>query len=298
MELGMLPVSVKRVLCAAFCAAAASACAWPPLASRQRAEDNIVPASGPSSEMQPLRAATEQAMSGPARASTKLQRTAIELPQRGSGVRFIASSPEPKFLLGTTALSALGAGTVTAFQEGKTPALPTGTTVLHIGDSFAGALGIALREELAHYGVKSALRFQTATFIPTWAFHKKLPLYLLQHKPDLVVVTLGANELAIDDPSQRAGAIRRLVKQFADRPCVWIVPPLWRPENGLTKVIRDNCAPCRFMDTNALIREMPRVRDGIHPTPEARQDWARLVVAWLATRRDPKAARPWELRGE
>lgn len=174
--------------------------------------------------------------------------------------------------------------------------LPAGTTVLHIGDSMAGALGIALNDELKKAGVKGILRFKTASFIPTWAWSQDVPILLARHNPDLVIVTLGANEVAIKDPEIRAKTIRKLVGRFDGRPCVWIAPPLWAGDTGLLPVIEKNAAPCRYMDTNALIGDMPRVSDKIHPTMSARQEWAKVVVEWLAREREPGAARPWELR--
>jgi lysophospholipase L1-like esterase len=174
--------------------------------------------------------------------------------------------------------------------------VPEGTTVLHIGDSMAGALGIELGKALRASGVKAILRFKTASFIPTWAWGQSLGLYLAQYNPDLTLITLGANEVAMQDPSQRAGAIRRLVRQLDGRACVWIAPPLWAAgDTGLLPVIRDNCAPCLFMDTNALVKNMPRLKDKIHPTMPAREIWAKFVVDWLAHQRDPDGERPWDL---
>jgi len=170
--------------------------------------------------------------------------------------------------------------------------------VLHIGDSMAGALGIALNEELKKAGVQGVLRFKTASFIPTWAWSQDLPILLARHNPDLVLITLGANEVAIKDPEIRAKTVQKLVKRFEGRPCVWIAPPLWAGDTGLLPVIKRNAAPCRYMDTNALIQGMPRVSDKIHPTPAARKDWAKVVVEWLARERKPDGDKPFALRPE
>jgi hypothetical protein len=182
---------------------------------------------------------------------------------------------------------------------GPPPPLPTGTTVLHIGDSMAGALGVALNEELKKAGLKGVLRFKTASFIPTWAWSKDLPVLLAHHNPDLILITLGANEVAIKDPEIRAGTVRKLVGRLEGRPCVWIAPPLWAAgDTGLLPVIRKNAAPCRFMDTNAIVKDMPRLDDKIHPTIGARKEWAKTVLDWLARERKPDGARPWELKSE
>jgi hypothetical protein len=183
----------------------------------------------------------------------------------------------------------------TSPSEPPPPPLPTGTTVLHVGDSFAGALGVALNAELKRRGVRGFLRFKTATFIPDWAFGPKLPLYIAQTNPDLVLINLGANEVQMFEPKQRAKTIQKLVSHVKGRPCVWISPPLWAADTGIVSVIRENCAPCRFMNSNAVFPDMPRLPDKIHPTMPARDEWARRVVDWLARERRPTGDRPWEL---
>ncbi len=220
-----------------------------------------------------------------------------------SGKEPPASSPPPASEPPSAAEAADGGQGSTSPQaksepssSSNPPPLPSGTTVLHIGDSMAGALGLELNEELKKSGVRGVLRYKTASFIPTWAWSRDLPVLLANHKPDLVLITLGANEIKIHDPEIRAGAIRKLVGRFEGRPCVWIAPPLWSTDTGLLPVIAKNAAPCRYLDTDALYPGMPRLPDKIHPTMTARKDWAKRVVEWLARERKPNGAVPWELR--
>ncbi len=181
---------------------------------------------------------------------------------------------------------------------GPGPEFPKGSTVLHIGDSFAGALGLELDKELQRRGVRSILRYETATYIPTWAWDQKqkLPVLLDQFKPDLVLISLGANELENPEPEKRIPTIRRLVERLGGRPCVWVAPVLWegaRPQ--LLAIIRENIAPCVYMDQNAFIASMPRARDKIHPKMEVRADWAEVTARWLAYHRRPEAQRPFAI---
>ena len=175
--------------------------------------------------------------------------------------------------------------------------LPRGTTVLHIGDSFAGALGIDLNVQLREAGVRGVLKYETATYIPTWASGKELDTYLWKYHPDLVLVTLGANELEIPVPEDRAPTVRKLVSRLGGRPCAWVGPPLWvgaRPE--LLETIRRNVRPCVYIDSTALLPDLPRARDHIHPAMQARKIWAKAVINWLGEHRVIGADRPWELR--
>ena len=176
--------------------------------------------------------------------------------------------------------------------------LPKGTLVLHIGDSFAAALGVELGKRLRAVGVRSALEYKTASYIPNWSFGPEIPEYLGKYHPDLVLVTLGANELEIPKPEQRVGAIKHLVSVIGTRPCVWIAPPLWKQDTGLLNVIKDNVAPCRYLDSNELVHDLPRGRDKIHPSPEGREIWAQIVFDWLVKERAGSEKQPWALKPE
>jgi hypothetical protein len=173
--------------------------------------------------------------------------------------------------------------------------LPQGTKVLQVGDSFAAALGIELGKRLKAAGVRTSLEYKTASYVPTWAFGPELPKLVSNYQPDLVLVTLGANEVEITDPAQRAGAVQRLVKKLGDRPCVWILPPLWKPDTGLMQVIKDNAAPCKVLDSSTLVKDLPRGPDHIHPNAQGRETWAEAVFQWLKKSRTTDGPKPWSL---
>ncbi|HEX3774579.1 MAG TPA: SGNH/GDSL hydrolase family protein [Polyangiaceae bacterium] len=174
--------------------------------------------------------------------------------------------------------------------------LPKGTLVLQVGDSFAAALGVELGKRLKAAGVRSALEYKTASYIPNWSFGPEIPEYLGKYSPDLVLVTLGANEIEIPKPEQRVGAIKHLVAELGGRPCVWVLPPLWKPDTGLIQVIKDNVAPCRYLDSSALVPDLPRGRDKIHPSAEGREIWAEAVFKWLRTERAGDEKHAWALK--
>jgi hypothetical protein len=162
----------------------------------------------------------------------------------------------------------------------------------------ADALGKDLKKELEKRGIRNIVKFKEATYIPQWAAFKMgwRPL-VAWFKPDLVIITLGGNEVAMPDPTIRIKAIKRLVKAVGDRPCVWVGAPLWpgSPHSGILEVIRNNCAPCRYVDTTTLLPDLKRLSDNVHPTLPERRRWARFMIRWLRFNRNPNGKRPWDL---
>lgn len=175
--------------------------------------------------------------------------------------------------------------------------LPVGTKVLQIGDSFADALGIELGKMLKQSGLRTWLETKTPSYIGDWAFGPVLRKTIANYDPDLVLITLGANEVEIPVPAQRVGPIQRLVKSLGDRPCVWVLPPLWKQDTGVMQVIKDNAKPCQVLDSSLLVPSLPRGPDHVHPTREGRTIWATAVFDWLKQARDPAGPKPWSWRG-
>lgn len=178
------------------------------------------------------------------------------------------------------------------------PPLPEGTVVLHVGSSTAGALGLDLKKELEARNIKCHLRARQSTYIPEWAGEKMgLRQMIRQYDPDLVIVSLGGNEVEITDPTRRIKPIKRLVEAIGDRPCVWVGTPRWEKlrHTGLMEVIRDNSAPCRFVDSDLLVPNLETLKDGVHPTMPERKRWAKRMIEWLEHNRDPAGDKPWSL---
>jgi len=204
---------------------------------------------------------------------------------------------------GGTASAVTGQGATATASSNPTTApdpasygFPKDTLILHVGDSFAGSLGVPLGKRFKAAGMRTVLEFETASYVPTWASNKELPRYIDKYRPSLVIVTLGANEVELTNPEQRAGAVRRLVGKLGGRPCVWVIPPLWKPDTGIFKVIRENSAPCRVLESDTIVRNLELRKDKIHPSDDAREVWADAVLAWLARERAGTDERPWELR--
>ncbi|MRG96014.1 SGNH/GDSL hydrolase family protein [Polyangium spumosum] len=189
------------------------------------------------------------------------------------------------------------------------PPIEGRTVVLHIGDSFLMAgFSQALRPRMKAVGAYYEVRSEQASYTTSW--HLKLAKLVGDYHPDLVIINLGANEVSLTDPEARADAVERLVKIVADRPCVWVSPPLWRKDTGIIEVFRKHTSPCRFFDSDAVAGPISRQPDGIHPDAAGGAAWAEAFFKWLLAERAPApkegealpkgsgrhAVNPWRLR--
>ena len=172
--------------------------------------------------------------------------------------------------------------------------LPPGTTVLHVGDSFVhSGLTQALKPKLDALGVRYEVRAEKSTNSLDWA--KRVPELVASIKPDLVIVTLGGNEIGSQHLDVQARAVKRIVDAIGDRPCIWTTPPLWREEEGVFDTIAASLGHCRFFETDRVVgRFIPRRPDKIHPTPEGGAMWADALYGWLMKERTG-APSPWSL---
>ena len=169
------------------------------------------------------------------------------------------------------------------------PAKPTahlsigkGTRVLVFGDSMVDA-GFAQRlQKLVE--ARGGVLFHdawTSSSTTSWSKGARLDNLLALHKPDVVIIALGANEVFLPAPEAVAPRVRSIVSKVAPRSCVWVSPPLWKGETGIVDVERKNSAPCGFFDSGGIAVE--RAKDGIHPTPKGGSDWADAVFLAIAT---------------
>jgi lysophospholipase L1-like esterase len=177
--------------------------------------------------------------------------------------------------------------------------------VVLIGDSFALA-GFAqgLKPRMKALGVRYDVKAQQSSFTTTWS--GKIDALVANTQPDLVIINLGANEVANIDPPAHAPAVRHIVAALNGRPCVWVSPPSWRKDTGIQDVIRQNSAPCRYFDSDKhLTTAIPRQKDHIHPTEEGGGIWAEAFWAWLQAERAPQdpaepakgqRVNPWRLK--
>lgn len=192
---------------------------------------------------------------------------------------------EPKAEANTTGAIMLATGIEgdTLADAGATdPAPPppastslAGKMILHVGDSMVGGnwgLTRALEQKFTAEGAKFVRDYKVSESILSYDKSPKLKELLAKHKPDIVILTLGTNDVFVPYPASMAANVQSIVKRIGTRECYWMGPPTWKPDTGIVQVIKDNAAPCKFFDGTHL--KLERGHDGIHPTDKGGQEWA------------------------
>jgi lysophospholipase L1-like esterase len=198
--------------------------------------------------------------------------------------------PAKAGVVSSAASAASAASLPTPLEPNGSSTAPTApAVVLHIGDSTVGeggGLEKALEPRFRALGSKYVHDAWTGASIVTVAHDKRVRSLLAKYDPDLVIVTLGANDLFLPSPSTFAVHVATLARKVSSlgavpdggapktRACIWMGPPAWKKDTGIVDVIRNNCQPCRFFDASLV--KLERIRDGVHPTDKGGETWAAL----------------------
>jgi hypothetical protein len=152
--------------------------------------------------------------------------------------------------------------------------------VLHAGDSLTGALGVALGKRFRAEGVEYHKDVWVSVPISVFDRRPRFSNLLTRYDPDLVLITLGANDADAPHPEALIPHVKRIVQRIGARDCIWIGPAMWKKDTGIVDIIARECAPCRFYDSRGL--SLAR-KDGIHPTPEGGEVWAERFWHYFMT---------------
>lgn len=170
-----------------------------------------------------------------------------------------------------------------ALDAGPPASKPAPKVVLHAGDSMVGGYGgltKALEGKYKPLGSKFVRDWQVSVSIQTFARDKHFAELLQKNDPDLVILTLGANDMLVPFPKSLGPFIQAIAKKVGSRECYWMPPVPWTKETALIQVIKDNAAPCKVFDGAAL--RIQRGPDGIHPTDKGGAEWADAFFEFYA----------------
>jgi hypothetical protein len=150
--------------------------------------------------------------------------------------------------------------------------------VLHFGDSMVPLVGNYLKPVYERQGSSYRMLSTRSSTTRTFSDHAGLSAALREYDPDLVLISLGSNELFERELGAVATAVRAIVRQVGDRPCLWISPPAWAKGYGFLDTLRESVAPCDHFDSSRL--PFSRQADGRHPDWSSSYRWASEV--WRA----------------
>jgi lysophospholipase L1-like esterase len=154
--------------------------------------------------------------------------------------------------------------------------------VLHTGDSMVGGgLCKALQPRFEAEGAKFYRDVWESGRIFQFAASDRIPKLLKKIDPDLVILTLGSNDVWLNEPDRIASSAEKIAKMVSEggRDCWWLAPPVWKAYfKGIVELLREHSAPCAFFDATEV--EMQRRPDGIHPSDKGGEAWA--DAAWKA----------------
>lgn len=181
----------------------------------------------------------------------------------------------------------------TAFQPMDTtfmapPAEVTDSTVksvLIFGDSMT----ILVANRMAAYGKQNGYEVTSVTWDSStsigWSGCDTLDNYIARYKPDFIIVTLGSNELFLQNFDKRRPYVEKLVKKIGKIPFVWIGPPNWKEDKGFNNMMEAILPSGTYFRTEGM--DLPRGEDHIHPTPRGGVIWTDSIMRWISTSRHP-----------
>lgn len=161
--------------------------------------------------------------------------------------------------------------------------------VLFIGDSQTGWMG----ERLTAYGVENGFDVATITWDGAtpqkYAKSGKLPGLIAQHKPDVVFINLGMNELLERNPEKSLSSSMATIKRaLGDTPFVWIGPLSWPGKgkgetlvNWLKKSVESAPNGHFYYASDEMIPRQSKTNP--HPTRDGAALLVDHIVKWLPT---------------
>lgn len=171
----------------------------------------------------------------------------------------------------------------------KTAATPDTTQhyikkVLAIGDSMTGWMA----ERLNAYGEINGFDVATVVWdgstISKWGSTPRLKEIIDEQKPDLIVVSLGMNELFEPKPDSRLDApVSRILEAVGKTPLLWVGPPSWPGKDKgarLNDWLASRLGAGRFFRSFDL--DIPRQSStNPHPSRQGMEQWVDSMVKWI-----------------
>jgi hypothetical protein len=174
-------------------------------------------------------------------------------------------------------------GPGTPGSEGGAACPPIGTRILLLGDSYAQGIASAMTALARGCACPFVASAVVGSHVTEWASDGWLLPALQASTPNVVLVSLGANDFQRNDPGNVQAGVTALVSKIraAGARVLWIAP-LQEPfmdKVGALSMWKDAVGNDWF-DSSLLT--LPRSGDGIHSTPAGYAAWAAEVWHWAS----------------
>jgi lysophospholipase L1-like esterase len=153
--------------------------------------------------------------------------------------------------------------------------------ILFIGDSMADGLRHFLQIYAQNNNHKFTVIAKTSTSIVYWVGRDstgRLRNTIEQYKPTYVMICLGSNDLFTRYLDQFDKYLDNILHQLGNKKFIWICPPNWKDDFGLTDLIEKKVGEDRFFPSKRM--KIPRAGDHIHPTYQGYKLWADSIANW------------------
>lgn len=153
-------------------------------------------------------------------------------------------------------------------------------TILFFGDSMLDGLYPRLAAYADENGHELYVVIWYSSTSEVWGKSNRLNEYIEKYHPDYIFISLGANELFVNDIAEKRDKyVKNIISNIGDIPYLWIGPPNWKPDTGINNLIASNTAPGCFFLTNGM--QFSRKKDGAHPTNESSNEWMDSIARWM-----------------
>ena len=186
--------------------------------------------------------------------------------------------------IGLNALKEEAEASADSVQTAQVPEVKVDSTrqrILLLGESMVEGLSRPFADYCAANGheYNSVCWYSSTT--EHWAKTDTLRYFLDKYDPTYVMVTIGGNEMFVKDLDARETYIKKILSVIGDRKLVWIGTPFWKADSGINDLTRRIVGKGRFFDSSQL--QIPRKKDGAHPTKEASLQWMDSVALFVGS---------------
>jgi hypothetical protein len=147
--------------------------------------------------------------------------------------------------------------------------------VVLIGDSMGQGLSWGFEKNADDYNILFKSFAKQSTTTKDWYQEDSLDDELKKFHPDIILISLGANEFSGNHINSKLNIMK--LKQKFNQYCgklIWILPPIEKASE-YNNIVKEIFTDKNVFDSNKI--ELPRGKDRIHPTRNGFFQWTSII---------------------